>query len=1025
MRGRQNLQKWQPGVHFVRTAIVLALAVIGPVSVQLHAQEFDKIKPLFFTKPYGGADPLPQILTVTGGSSAIEFSTSARTSSGGDWLAVSRTQDCCTTPALVSVTVHAGSSLEPGSYSGEVVLTGTGASRVVEVYLVVTPAESTAFDKTPSQMSFSIEPGGTASPQVMQISGVGPEVLQWRLIASTFNDANFLSVSVTSGTGPTRIAIGVVPENLPDAGKRAGVYTGRLLFISARSSVTIPIKVLVGDRESRSGRPLPMSKSAGNHSAASQPATGSTNLFPANTSNCFCGAFNSTNSNYGGLTTAPDGTSSAQLVGEANPENGVAPHVQSIFADMGPGQHTISFHLKADIDSWAYITSQDNQTVNRAWFNLANGTVGTLPSGWTAQITAVPGAAGWYRCSVTFTSVNSATNNGLGLATGDSQSTYVGTYGHGVYEWGQEFDNGTLTAYQPNASPCLSFDKTADAATVSAGSSIGYTMTLFNHATPPVTTTLTDQLPAGTGVSWTISPGNSACSITGAVGSQALTCNFPALAAATSNSVHVVSGSSASGCGAYNNTATLTASGYPSYSATANASTTVSCSGPNPPVFQTLSTPGSSGTSGLFSLQYSDADGNADFYRVQVAINDYLRGFRSCLVYYTAGADVMYLLDDLGATWQGPIAFGATGVLTNSQCSLNMGLSTRVRSGNNLTLNLYFTFNPGFTGAKSVFTEMMDNHALSPGWQTVGAYTVAAGTDSPPSLDTLTPASGSGSNAIYRFKLSDPDGGGDLDRLQVIFQNGFNASNSCYVYYAALSGLVYLANDNPATFQGPVLLGQSVTLQNSQCQLRVGTSSVTYTGNSMEVDLDIAFKSPFAGAKTIYAETRDRSGVGANTWQTMGTWTAAGLVNLAPTVDSVNPSSGSGTTRTFTIQYSDGNGYADMDRVQVLFNSTLNFGTGCLLQYVRGANLIYLQNDAGTGWVGPALLGTAGTLQNSRCSLNVGSATATGSVNSLQLALPMTFQTSTFSGLKNTYGEATDSGGLSSNWHAVGTWSVQ
>ncbi len=548
-----------------------------------------------------------------------------------------------------------------------------------------------------------------------------------------------------------------------------------------------------------------------------------------------------------------------------------------------------------------------------------------------------------------------------------------------------------------------------------------YTVSASNIGNVPVTgtVTITEIVPtdltlvsmAGSG--WTCPPGGTTCTRTDSLTNGSM---YPPITVTVNVAANAPS--------EVTNQVSVSIAGSP----TANASdptTILVSSGPFPPVFQTLSTPGTSGTSGLFSLQYSDADGNADFYRVQVAINDYLRGFRSCLVYYTAGADVIYLLDDLGATWQGPIAFGATGVLTNSQCSLNMGLSTRVRSGNNLTLNLYFTFNPGFTGAKSVFTEMMDNHALSPGWQTVGAYTVAAGTDSPPSLDTLTPASGSGSNAIYRFRLSDPDGGGDLDRIQVIFQNGFNASNSCYVYYAALSGLVYLANDNPATFLGPVLLGQSVTLQNSQCQLRVGTSSTTYTGNSMEVDLDIAFKSPFAGAKTIYAETRDRSGVGANTWQTMGTWTAAGLVNLAPTVDSVNPSSGSGTTRTFTIQYSDGNGYADMERVQVLFNSTLNLGTGCLFQYVRGSNLMYLQNDASNGWLGPVLLGTAGTLQNGRCVLNAGNATASGAGNSLQLALPMTFQTSTFSGLKNTYGEATDSGGLSSNWHAVGTWSVQ
>src|SRR5437899_10957998 len=102
MRGWQQWQ--QPGVQCLRSAIVLALAVIGPFSVHLHAQDFDKIKPLFFSRSYGGADPLPQIVTVTSGISIAEFTASARTSSGGDWLSVSSTPE-----APVSVSVNAAS----------------------------------------------------------------------------------------------------------------------------------------------------------------------------------------------------------------------------------------------------------------------------------------------------------------------------------------------------------------------------------------------------------------------------------------------------------------------------------------------------------------------------------------------------------------------------------------------------------------------------------------------------------------------------------------------------------------------------------------------------------------------------------------------------------------------------------------------------------------------------------------------------------------------------------------------------
>ncbi len=470
----------------------------------------------------------------------------------------------------------------------------------------------------------------------------------------------------------------------------------------------------------------------------------------------------------------------------------------------------------------------------------------------------------------------------------------------------------------------------------------------------------------------------------------------------------------------------VSVSGGGSTSANASDPTTVLQAG-GAPAFQTLSPPGLTGTSGLFTLQFFDGNGSTDLNRVQIVINDYLRGFRSCLAYYTANADVMYLLDDGGSRWMGPIPFGTAGVLTNSQCALDMSRSTRVRSGNTLTLNLFFTFNPGFVGGKNIFTEVMNNSAQSLGWQTVGGYTVTPGTNTPPTINSVTPNAGSGSSNLFRVQLSDPDGGGDLDRLQLIIQNGFNPTNSCYVYYAALSGLIYLASDNPAVFLGPVMIGQPATLQNSQCMLRVGTSGVLYAGNSMEVDLDIAFKTPFTGAKTVYAETRDRSNAGANNWVALGTWTAAGLVNQVPAVDAVAPATGAGRTGLFTVQYSDGNGYTDLERVQVLFNSTLNPGTGCLIQYVRGANLMYLLNDAGTGWIGPAMVGPGGggVLQNSRCAVNAGGTVVTASGNSIQVLFPMTFWTPAFNGAKNIYGEATDSGGLSSNWHSVGTWTVQ
>src|ERR1019366_2575683 len=501
----------------------------------------------------------------------------------GDWLAVSPTEDCCITPAPVSVIVSASAALAVGSYSGQVVFTGGGTSLIVHVTLVVAPPGGAVFDNTPGQLSFSMKPGGRPPSQVMQIGNGGTGTLNWRLRGSTFNGANFLSVSAQTGTAPTQITLGVLPENLPNGGATAGVYTGQILLLAAGSTVTVPISVSVGDAEIDEMSPQRLGKSS--LGARSTPFSGTTNLFPANTINVICGGFNNQDTRYGAYTTAPaDGTNTAPLIIEANPASGPVEHYESYYWDLGVGEQTLSFHFKAGGDSWVFIRSQVDGVVQRVWFNLAgSGAVGSnIPAGWTPAIT--PLANGWYRCSVTFTvpPAKSALYSGFGLATADQQVSYTANNVSGVYEWGQQWENGTLSPYQANVGPCMDFSKTASASSVAAGSPIGYTIALSNNAAPgtgaATAAALNDLLPSGTGINWSISPaygGPGTCAITGAVGSQTLACSFGNLAGGDSALVHVTSGTSTSSCAAYPNTAT--ASGTNISVIHASATTTVQC----------------------------------------------------------------------------------------------------------------------------------------------------------------------------------------------------------------------------------------------------------------------------------------------------------------------------------------------------------------------------------------------------------------------------------------------------------------
>ncbi|MDQ6665672.1 MAG: SBBP repeat-containing protein, partial [Acidobacteriota bacterium] len=142
-----------------------------------------------------------------------------------------------------------------------------------------------------------------------------------------------------------------------------------------------------------------------------------------------------------------------------------------------------------------------------------------------------------------------------------------------------------------------------------------------------------------------------------------------------------------------------------------------------------------------------------------------------------------------------------------------------------------------------------------------------------------------------------------------------------------------------------------------------------------------------------------------------------------PTADSVTPNSGAGATQSFTFKYSSANGYASLNTVDALINgSSASLNGACYVYYAAASNALYLENDAGTGATGPPLTpGTAGTLQNSQCSIDGPGSSASGSGNTLTLVVAATFKAS-FAGNQKLFGRASDNGRLSSGWQTLGAW---
>ena len=212
---------------------------------------FEQVNPISFTKLFGGANPLPQTLTVATPGTAFNYFVTATTATGGAWLTVATATGCgfCATPNTVVATVNASPTLPVGTYTGQILITSqTGnMSITVPVTLTVAAAATTFFDNLPGQMTFTMQTGGTTiTGQTLQIRNGGTGTLNWTLAQSTSDGGNWLTVSAPSGVAPSFVNVGVSVANLPGGGLIAGTFVGELLFRTAGSSVTVSVNLVVG-----------------------------------------------------------------------------------------------------------------------------------------------------------------------------------------------------------------------------------------------------------------------------------------------------------------------------------------------------------------------------------------------------------------------------------------------------------------------------------------------------------------------------------------------------------------------------------------------------------------------------------------------------------------------------------------------------------------------------------------------------------------------------------------------------------
>jgi glucose/arabinose dehydrogenase len=271
---------------------------------------------------------------------------------------------------------------------------------------------------------------------------------------------------------------------------------------------------------------------------------------------------------------------------------------------------------------------------------------------------------------------------------------------------------------------------------------------------------------------------------------------------------------------------------------------------------------------------------------------------------------------------------------------------------------------------------------------------------------------------LFSFVSRDSTSANNIRYVQFLFsKSGLNALNACYVSYDAQANVFYLLSDDITQWYG-LVGGSANAIGNGQCTIYGATSGSTKVATDLTINLDISFRSGFAGVKSIYQFSGDTSGATTG-WQSVGTWNDTGDPNVIELL-SLAPNSGTGAAQVFTAVANDGNGANTIPFLQFLMNGTLSGFNGCFIHYERAFNVFFLLNDAGTVFSG-LVAGSPGQVSNSQCTLKGLGSGGVSIGNSLIVTYNLEFSFA-FTGTKKIFMQAVDNAGVIELWHQMGTW---
>ncbi len=202
---------------------------------------------LSFTGQAGANIAARNVPISNAGSGALNWTASATSITGGNWLRVSPASG--TAPSSLTVT-PATTGLGAGVYIGQITITASGAQgspATIFVTLILTAPPPT-LAASPAALNLAATAGAAPFRQTFQISSLGAAV-NFSITPSLLNGAGWLSlVSPASGTLAANTPSTVTVEVNPRALAEPGVYQALITIIDAtsRATVTVPVTLALG-----------------------------------------------------------------------------------------------------------------------------------------------------------------------------------------------------------------------------------------------------------------------------------------------------------------------------------------------------------------------------------------------------------------------------------------------------------------------------------------------------------------------------------------------------------------------------------------------------------------------------------------------------------------------------------------------------------------------------------------------------------------------------------------------------------